>query len=169
MSYELHKAQLAIYTSTSNVDNRILKYYSEEDKRTQAARAWAEYTILSAWWDKQGYNKTAYDLWCSTVKPRGFLIGGSFHTSQDEQRLIAMIDDYKETFLPDYDNDNVWWGEGEEPLEGYALEYVWVKHNVYKTVSDSGMTRLGAHRRYLDLRIEADVSSDFYLTEGLPF
>lgn len=172
MSVELLKLQLAFYTSAASVDSRILKYYSEEDKRTQAARATAEYTILKAWWESQGFNnKTVYDVWCSVVEPRGYLIGGTCHTSHDYKKIAPLINDFKETFLPDYDDDNIWWGEGEEPLEGYALEYVWVKFNVQHTVNDSGITRLGAHRRYLDLRIDTAVAGDFNprREDGLPF
>jgi hypothetical protein len=177
MSISLMKCHLALYTSTADVDKRILKYYSEEDKRTQAARAKAEYTILKAWWDRVLLDDntlvSTYGVWVNETEPRGILLGGTMHTpSGHEEKLSALIQDYKETFLPDYDDDNIWWGEGEEPLEGYALEYVWVKFNVQHTVNDSGITRLGAARKHLSLNIDVDVSNDFYDEggeDGLPF
>ena len=173
MSVELLKLQLAFYTSTASVDNRILKYYTEEDKRTQAARAWAEFTFIKAWWEGHGFSpKTVYDVWSDVIEPRGVLIGGTCHTSHDYEKIAPLIIDYKETFLPDYDDDSVWWGEGDEPLEGYALEYVWVKYNAHLTIRDNDVVRLGAHRRYLDLRIDTTTASDFYPRrdeDGLPF
>jgi hypothetical protein len=169
----LHKMQLAFYTSNADEDSLLLKHYTDEDKQSQAARAWAEFTILKAWWEGQGFNnKTVYDVWCSVVEPRGYLLGGACHTSQDLQRLVALINDYKETFLPDYDDDNVWWGKGEEPIEGYAMEYVWIKLDQYQTIIDSRVTRLGCHRKYAALRIETEVSNNFYVKggeDGLPF
>ena len=172
MSLQLHKAHVAFYTSTADIDKCVLKYYAEESKQAKAKRAWAEYTILKAWWEKHGFSSLGYGVWCDVVEPRGIVVGGAFHISQDKQRLIAMIDDYKETFLPDYDDDNIWWGEGEEPIEGYALEHVWVEYTPHLTVIDSGVTRLGSTRRHLDLKIDAAVSNDFYMKggeDGLPF
>jgi hypothetical protein len=106
------------------------------------------------------------------MEPRGIIVGGTFHTSHDYEQLNALIHDYKETFLPDYDDDSVWWGEGDEPTEGYALEHVWVKFNVYRTIEDSDVVRLGAYRRYLDLNIDVAISNNFYAKggeDGLPF
>lgn len=177
MSVSLMKCHLALYTSTADVDKRILKYYTEEDKRTQAAKAKAEYTILKAWWDRVLLDDntlvSTFGIWVNETEPRGILMGGLMHIpSSHEGKLSALIQDYKETFLPDYDDDNIWWGEGEEPLEGYALEYVWVKYNTYHTITDSGTTRLGAARKHLSLHIDVDVSNDFYDAggeDGLPF
>lgn len=171
MSVQLLKVHAAFYTSTADIDKHVLKYYTDECKQSKAARARAEFAILKAWWDKQGFT-SSYGGWCDTVPPRGFIVGGTFHNGYDYDRLTALIHDYKETFLPDYDDDNVWWGEGEEPLEGYALEHVWLKHNVYMTVNDSAVVRLGAHRRHLDLNIDVAVANDFYTgggKDGLPF
>ena len=173
MSIKQLKAQVAFYTSTANVDKRLIKYYTEACKQSQAARAIGEFAILRAWWEKQGFGDTfAYGVGCDVMEPRGYLIGGIFHTGHDYERLTALIHDYKETFLYDYDDDNIWWGEGEEPLEGYALEFVWVKYDLHQTVLDSRVTRLGAHHRYLDLNIDVAVSNNFYEKggeDGLPF
>jgi len=177
MSVSLMKYHLALYTSTADVEKRLLKYYTEECKRTQAERARAEYTILKAWWDRvlleDNTLVSTYGLWVNETEPRGILMGGLMHIpSNHEEKLSALIHDYKETFLPDYDDDSVWWGEGDEPTEGYALEYVWVKYNTYQTIADSGTTRLGAARKHLSLNIDVVVSNDFYDMggeDGLPF
>jgi hypothetical protein len=171
MSVKLLKAHVAFYTSTAEVDSHILKYYTDECKESQAARARGEFAVLKGWWEKQGFN-TSYGGWCDVMEPRGIIVGGTFHTSHDYEQLAALIHDYKETFLPDYDDDNIWWGEGDEPTEGYALEHVWVKFNVFRTIDDSNVVRLGAYRRYLDLNIDVAVSNNFYAKggeDGLPF
>ena len=173
MSLQLHKAHVAFYTSTADVDRRILKYYTDECKESQVARARGEFAVLREWWKKHGFDKSSpYGMWCDVMEPRGVIVGGAFHTGHDKDRLTALIHDYKETFLSDYDDDSVWWGEGEEPIEGYALEYVWVEYTPYLTVTDSGVTRIGAHRRHLDLNIDVAVSNNFYAKggeDGLPF
>ena len=173
MSSELFKGQVAFYTSAADVDKNILKYYTEDCKRSQANRAMKDFIMIKAWWDKQCYD-APYGTSVDIVEPRGYLIGvHSFWTGGvHEQRLQQMVEDYREIFLDDYDDDNTWLGNGEEPIEGYALEFVWVKYNPRMTVNDSEIVRLGAHRRHLDLDIGATVSNNFYSIggeDGLPF
>lgn len=173
MSSELFKGQIAFYTSAADVDKSVLKYYTEEDKQSQGARATRDFVMIKAWWDRQVYD-APYGTSVDIIKPRGYLIGvHSFWTGGvHEQRLQQLVQDYRDIFLDDYDDDNTWLGNGEEPIEGYALEFVWVKYNPRMTVNDSEIVRLGAHRNHLDLDIGATVSNNFYSIggeDGLPF
>ena len=173
MSSEIFKGQLAFYTSAADVDERVRAYYTEECKKSQAARAMKDFIMIKAWWEKQHYD-APYGTSVDVIQPRGYLIGiHSFWTGGvHEQRLQQMVDEFRETFLDDYDDDNTWLGEGEEPIEGYAMEFVWVKYSARMSVNDNEIVRLGAHRRHLDLDIGATVSNDFYSIggeDGIPF
>lgn len=173
MSINLFKAHIAFYTSTADVDNRLLKYYTDECKTTQLDRAHAEFIFIENWWKQQDYTMR-YGAHADVIKPRGVMLGVSsiWSGSNEEFKVTELIEDYKEMFLSDYDNDNAWWGRGEAPLEGYALEYVWVRYApCTMKVADSNVIRLGAYRRHLDLNIDVAVSNNFYLGEadGIPF
>lgn len=167
MSSELFKGQLAFYTSAADVDKNLRRYYTEECKRSQANRAMKDFAMIKAWWEKHNYD-APYGTSVDIIEPRGYLISvNSFWTGGvHEQKLQRMLEEYRETFLDDYDDDNTWLGDGEEPIEGYAMEFVWVRYNPRLTVNDSEIVRLGSYRRYLDLDIGTTVSNNFYLKEG---
>ena len=165
MSSELFKAQLAFYTSAADVEENIRKYYTEECKKSQAARAMRDFAMIKAWWEKQHYD-VPYGTSVDIVMPRGYLVSVNSLWGGSQERLLEMTREYRDTFLDDYDDDNTWLGDGEEPIEGYAMEFVWVRYNPRMTVNDSEIVRLGAHRRHLDLDIGATVSNNFYLKEG---